>query len=238
MKISKNVLHYIFFAGITVIFIIVTYLYFNFAGNREKIMKVVLSNITSNEPGCRFNLQDEKKFNYYEIELNGMQAGYILTDKINKSTFIPEKYYLITPEFELNNCFEFKHSIGDVLKCDTQNINEIQGKDTEFFLEFIEYIKTISNPSEKKSGVYTGSSEGVKGLIKVKVTIDGNKITKIDIIESADGSYPAGKTALKIIPERIIEKQSFEIDAVSGATVTCKGIIEAVKNSLTKKNEN
>ena len=78
---------------------------------------------------------------------------------------------------------------------------------------------------------FEGVGTGFGGEIKVKVTMDGDKIAAIDVLEhgeTAGISDPAFK-----LTEQLIGKTSVEgIDAVSGATFTSKGLLEAVANAL------
>ena len=78
---------------------------------------------------------------------------------------------------------------------------------------------------------YIGEGEGFGGKIKVKVTMDGDKIAKIEVLEHAE-TAGVSDPAFSQIPEAIIAAQSTEIDAVSGATYTSKGLIEAINNAL------
>ncbi len=80
---------------------------------------------------------------------------------------------------------------------------------------------------------YIGQADGFGGPVKVKVTMDGTKISKIDILshnETPGISSPAFDT----IPNAIIEAQSTEIDVASGATLSSKAIMAAVEDALSK----
>ena len=86
---------------------------------------------------------------------------------------------------------------------------------------------------ELKENEYIGEADGFGGPVKVKVTMDGDKIAKIDVLshgETAGVSDPAFKT----IPDAIIAAQSTTIDAASGATISSKAIMAAVENALSK----
>ena len=78
---------------------------------------------------------------------------------------------------------------------------------------------------------YIGEGEGFGGTIKVKVTVDGDKISKIEVLshgETAGVSDPAFET----IPDAIIAAQSTDVDVAAGASFSSKGIIDAVKDAL------
>lgn len=80
---------------------------------------------------------------------------------------------------------------------------------------------------------YIGEADGFGGPIKVKVTMDGDKIANIEVLshgETAGVSDPAFKT----IPEAIIKAQSTSVDAASGATLSSNGIMAAVEDALSK----
>lgn len=79
-------------------------------------------------------------------------------------------------------------------------------------------------------GKYTGTAEGFKSTIKVEVTVAGGKITEIKVLEQNETPDRFEK-ATKVIGE-IIAKQSVQVDAASGATMSSDGIIQAVVNAL------
>ena len=77
---------------------------------------------------------------------------------------------------------------------------------------------------------YIGVGKGFEGEVKVKVTMDGDKIAKIDVLEQKE-SMP--QTAMDDIPARVIAAQSVEgIDVVAGSTVSSNALIEAIKDAL------
>lgn len=82
-----------------------------------------------------------------------------------------------------------------------------------------------------KDGKYTGSANGYGGKITVTVTIKNKKIVKIHI-DSAPGETTSFFNRAKTLTDLMIRQQSTDVDAVSGATYSSKGIIGAVKNAL------
>ncbi|QNO15365.1 FMN-binding protein [Alkalicella caledoniensis] len=87
--------------------------------------------------------------------------------------------------------------------------------------EVVEYI----------DGVYEGESYGYKAQIKVSVEVTDGKISKVEILEQDETESIAGP-ALEQTPSAIVEKNSTDVEVVSGATLTSEGIINAVKNAL------
>lgn len=82
-----------------------------------------------------------------------------------------------------------------------------------------------------KDGSYEGTATGFGGDITVKVTVDGGKITAVDIVsaEKEDGAYLT--MAEDIIP-KIIDAQTSEVDTISGATFSSSGIKNATAQAL------
>ncbi len=83
-----------------------------------------------------------------------------------------------------------------------------------------------------KDGTYTGSGMGYNDDITVKVTVSGGKITDIAIV-SSDDDEPYFTNARAVIA-RILSSQTTNVDAVSGATYSSKGIMAAVSDALQK----
>lgn len=84
---------------------------------------------------------------------------------------------------------------------------------------------------ELEDGVYKGSGTGFAGDITVSVQIQDKKIVSIDIIRFSDDE--AFFSRAKAVIDIIIEGQTLDVDTVSGATFSSRGIINAVKNALT-----
>ncbi len=89
-------------------------------------------------------------------------------------------------------------------------------------------------PSEKE--VYTGEAEGGWGPVIVEVTLDGDKIVNIEVVEQNE-TEGLGDTAIDELIPKIIEAQSTDgIDVVSGATASSNALIGAVNEALSKAN--
>lgn len=84
-----------------------------------------------------------------------------------------------------------------------------------------------------KDGTYQGSGTGFGGTITVQVTISGGKIAAIDIL-SASGETGSYFASAKGVISKMISGQTPNVDAVSGATYSSNGIIQAVQNALSK----
>lgn len=84
-----------------------------------------------------------------------------------------------------------------------------------------------------KDGTYQGSGTGFGGTITVQVTVSGGKITAVDIL-SASGETGSYFASAQGVVSKILSSQSPNVDAVSGATYSSNGIIQAVQNALSQ----
>ncbi len=83
-----------------------------------------------------------------------------------------------------------------------------------------------------KDGEYTASATGYSGGLKVKVVIEDDKIKSVEIISHNEVGKQYYEEAIEKIPQAIVLAQSTEVDAITGATKTSKGIIKAVNKVL------
>lgn len=83
-------------------------------------------------------------------------------------------------------------------------------------------------------GVYEATGEGFSGPggVKVKVTVDAEKITAVEI--EGHGEVPFGVPQFENYGGQLIGKSEAVIDAVSNATLTRNGIVDAVNKALSQ----
>ena len=92
-------------------------------------------------------------------------------------------------------------------------------------------IETVDDSNQTwKDGTYYGSGTGFNGEVQVQVVIADGKITDINVVSHNDDSSFMSQ-AQGLIPN-IISTQSTNVDAVSGATYSSRGIINAVRAAL------
>ena len=91
-------------------------------------------------------------------------------------------------------------------------------------------VEAVAEPAAYRDGVYTGTGTGFGGQMTVQVTVSGGKIADIQVLSSKDDS-PYLQNACALL-QNIIASQSTNVDAVSGATYSSAGLIEAVRNAL------
>ena len=94
-----------------------------------------------------------------------------------------------------------------------------------------EQEQVVKGSFDLTDGIYKGTGTGYAGEITVAVQIKDKQIVAIDILSSSDDAA-FFKRAQAVI-DKIIEGQTLEVDTVSGATYSSRGIISAVKNALT-----
>ena len=98
---------------------------------------------------------------------------------------------------------------------------------------FMEAPVVVEAAPELAANEYIGEANGFGGPIKVKVTMDGDKIAKIDVLSHGDTPGICDK-AFAAIPQAIIDAQSTQVDVAAGATFSSKGIMAAVEDALSK----
>ncbi|MBR6028891.1 MAG: FMN-binding protein [Clostridia bacterium] len=87
--------------------------------------------------------------------------------------------------------------------------------------------------AELAANEYIGTASTDRGELKVKVTMDGDKIAKIEVLSSSE-TPGICDPAMNTIPQAIIDAQSTEVDAVTNATQTSNAIMEAVRDALSQ----
>ena len=81
-------------------------------------------------------------------------------------------------------------------------------------------------------GVYVGSSRGYGGTVRVQVTMENGSITEVEILDASHETKQFLRRAKRLLTT-VVDAQSWEVDAVSEATYTSRGILGAVQNALT-----
>jgi fumarate reductase flavoprotein subunit len=91
---------------------------------------------------------------------------------------------------------------------------------------------TASVITPMKPGVYRETVKGMHDGLVIEVTLSEKKIEKIVVVENHDTpGISAG--AIEAVPDAIVAQQSLSVDIVSGATMTSRGILEAVAQAIT-----
>lgn len=108
---------------------------------------------------------------------------------------------------------------------DLQGVNDLADEDS------------LSN-IELKQGEYLGKSKaGIGGQVAVKVAYEDGKIKNVEVVEQHE-SADIGLKALETLPEKMVEENTVDVDAVSGASATTNALKEAVKDAISQAEGN
>jgi uncharacterized protein with FMN-binding domain len=92
--------------------------------------------------------------------------------------------------------------------------------------------------STTTSSKVTGSVAQTQwGPVQVQLTVAGGKITDIAVVQYPNGNgrdQEINSYALPILMQETVQKQSAQIDMVSGATITSGGYVESLQSALDK----
>ena len=96
---------------------------------------------------------------------------------------------------------------------------------------------TTSPPAAARSA--TGSSVNYNyGILSVKVSVSGSKITNVSIASINDGGNPRSQyidqQSIPLLEQQALSAQSANIQGVSGASYTTAGFAQSLQSALTK----
>lgn len=83
-------------------------------------------------------------------------------------------------------------------------------------------------------GVFTGNAPAFHGTLEVIVDVGQDGAISSVTVSQHNETEGYGTVAAEKIPQRIVEAQSLDIDAVAGATVTSRAIVDAAADALTQ----
>ena len=101
------------------------------------------------------------------------------------------------------------------------------------FLRFVDVANQLNLPEEVRfePGTYQVTTEGHNGKLPMSVTLSEEKIEDINIDSSGESSGIADIVFTRI-PNEILEGQTLNVDAVSGASVTSNGVLDGVARAI------
>ncbi len=73
---------------------------------------------------------------------------------------------------------------------------------------------------------------GSEMIVRV-TTDDSGAIADVEIVQQSETAEVAGE-ALRKLPQQMIALNTFDVDAVSGASVSSKALIQAVRDALSQ----
>ena len=80
-------------------------------------------------------------------------------------------------------------------------------------------------------GTYEASAEGYGGPVMLEVEFSSDKIESVKVVDH-DETDGIGSEAVDQLPGEIVEGQTLDVEAVSGATLTSTAIIDAVSDTV------
>jgi uncharacterized protein with FMN-binding domain len=97
-----------------------------------------------------------------------------------------------------------------------------------------EELPVIEEPEGRRflDGTYTGTAEGYNGDITVGVLISEGEIASVELLSHIEDREYLDKAMA--VATAILQRQSTNVDVVSGATYTSVGIVLAVRDALLK----
>ena len=99
-------------------------------------------------------------------------------------------------------------------------------------VSYPDILKTIEAPavSSLRDGSYEGSYFLLPVKVEVRVKVESGRIQSIDLLKHFNGQ---GKPA-EVLPAKVIEAQSLNVETVSGATHSSVAILKAIELALNK----
>ena len=80
-------------------------------------------------------------------------------------------------------------------------------------------------------GIYEGSGQGYQGPVHVQVQLSPAGIEDIVITDHEESAYP-GLAAMEELLDLVLETGSLDLDAISGATYSSRGFLDAVEDAV------
>lgn len=82
-------------------------------------------------------------------------------------------------------------------------------------------------------GTYEGEGEGRNDIIRLAVTLKDGSITGIHVLEHYEDEVPYFNNA-KALLDDVLKAQTLDVDTVSGATLSSNGLLEALRDAMSK----
>ncbi len=91
-----------------------------------------------------------------------------------------------------------------------------------------------ADDSASAGNVFTGRSDnGMGGAIMVQITVEDGKMTDVQVLEHHE-TVGIGDVALDALVKDAVEKQTVDLDAITGATITHNAFVDALTKAMDK----
>lgn len=97
--------------------------------------------------------------------------------------------------------------------------------------EPVDFTEEIEHFEPEADNEFIGMGYGMGGRLWVKVVIDGDTISDVQVIHNFE-TPTIGDIAVRTIPAAMVEQNTADVDIVTGATCTSRAIKYAVKDAL------
>ena len=92
-------------------------------------------------------------------------------------------------------------------------------------------VLSVGAQAAVKDGTFEGTGAGRGGPVTVAVTFEKGRIADVKVVKQTE-TVGVSDPALKRVPAAVVKANSVNVDAVSGATMTRKGILEGVAAAI------
>ena len=128
----------------------------------------------------------------------------------------------------LTECFAFGRIAGDNAAAPKDdNLRENLLASTEM-VSFAQEPPTFSPETDNE---FIGVGEGIGGKLYVKIVVDSNAITDVQVIHNYE-TPGIGDKAVAALPQRILGSQSADVDIVAGASASSRAILAAAADAM------
>lgn len=87
-------------------------------------------------------------------------------------------------------------------------------------------LKAIYTP-----GIYTASADGYGGPVSVEVEFNESSILSVRVVSHNETPH-IGDRAVDELPSKILDSQTWDVDAITSATITSDAILNGVKDCI------
>jgi uncharacterized protein with FMN-binding domain len=95
---------------------------------------------------------------------------------------------------------------------------------------------TTTHAASGTSGTFTGSAADTQyGPVQVRIAVSGGKITSaqtVQVPQESDRDVEINTSAVPVLNQEAVQKQTAQIDSVSGATYTSEGYAQSLQSAI------
>jgi len=100
--------------------------------------------------------------------------------------------------------------------------------------DFTRAVDTFDGRGSYKDGYYEGSASAYNGDLTMGVTVQKGWIVALAVVETKDDKEYLDKVVEPILKGVLDKQNTLEVDAVTGATFSSYGILDAIDDALAK----